>query len=74
MLMNRDIEALTIYHARLPPRKKLHLLEELALDLRNELEAEDQNMHPDVYDELSEGLRLTTNFIRELHQRYPRYH
>lgn len=64
--MNRDVEALDIYHRNISKKEKLHLLEELALDIHNELEAVDQNMHPDVFDELSEGLRLTTNFIREL--------
>jgi hypothetical protein len=40
--------------------------EALALDLRNEMEAQDQNMHPEIHNKLSEGLRLVTDFIREL--------
>lgn len=65
-MMNRDTEALDIYHRNISKEDKIRLLEELALDIHNELEAVDQNMHPDVFDELSEGLRLTTNFLREL--------
>lgn len=67
--MNRDAEALAIYRSQIDKKEKIRLLEELALDLHNELEAQDQNMHPEIYNELSEGLRLTTNFIRELHEK-----
>ena len=66
--MNRDAEALAIYRSNIDKKEKIRLLEELALDLHNELEAQDQNMHPEIYNELSEGLRLATNFIRELHE------
>lgn len=38
----------------------------MALDLHNEMEAQDQNMHPEIHNKLAEGLRLATNFIREL--------
>ena len=69
--MNRDAEALAIYQAHIDKKEKMRRLEELALDLHNELEAQDQNMHPEIYNELSEGLRLTTNFIRELHEQKP---
>ena len=64
--MNRDLEVLEIFHRKINKDEKLRLLEDIALDLHNELEAEDQNMHPEIHDKLSEGLRLATNFIREL--------
>lgn len=64
--MNRDLEVLEIFHRKISKDEKLRLLEDIALDLHNELEAEDQNMHPEIHDKLSEGLRLATNFIREL--------
>ena len=54
--MDRDTEILDIYHRNIDKAEKIHLLEELALDMRNELEAEDQNMHPDVYNALSLSL------------------
>ncbi len=64
--MNRDIEVLKIYHSEVDKKEKIRLLKELALDLHNELEAQDQNMQPEIHNKLSEGLRLATNFIREL--------
>jgi len=50
-----------------PKEEKIRLLEDIVLDLRNEMEAQDQNMHPEIHNKLAEGLRLATNFIRELH-------
>lgn len=64
--MNRDAEVLEIYHRNIGKEEKIRLLEDLALDLHNELEAQDQNMQPEIHNRLSEGLRLATNFIREL--------
>ncbi|HHF7368296.1 TPA: hypothetical protein ACPSKY_003453 [Legionella bozemanae] len=64
--MDRDAEVLEIYHRNISKEEKIHLLEEMALDLRNEMEAQDQNMHPEIHNKLAEGLRLATNFIREL--------
>lgn len=66
--MNRDTEALEIYHRNIDKEEKIRLLEELVLDMHNELEAQDQNMHPEIQNRLSEGLMLATNFIRELRQ------
>ncbi|AWN74162.1 hypothetical protein LEAN103870_14635 [Legionella anisa] len=65
--MNRDAEVLEIYHRNISKEDKIRLLEEIALDLHNEMEAQDQNMHPEIHNKLAEGLRLATNFIRELH-------
>jgi hypothetical protein len=66
--MDREAEVLEIYHLRINKKEKIHLLEEIALDLRDEMEAQDENMHPDVYNKLDEGLRLATNFIRKLRE------
>lgn len=65
--MNRTAEVWEIYHKDIPQQKKIKLLEDLALDFHNELEAQDQNMHPEIYNGLSEGLQLVTNLLRELH-------
>lgn len=65
--MNRDTEVLEIYHRNINKEEKIRLLEDIVLDLRNEMEAQDQNMHPEIHNKLAEGLRLATNFIRELH-------
>jgi hypothetical protein len=65
--MNRDEEVLEIYHRDIDIKEKIRLLEDIALDLHNELEAQDQNMHPEMHNKLSEGMRLATDFLRELH-------
>lgn len=64
--MNRDEEVLSIYYKDIPKTEKIRLLEDMALDLKNEMEAQDQNMHPERHNKLSEGLRLVKNFLREL--------
>ena len=64
--MNRDAEVLEIYHRNIDKDEKIRLLEDIALDLHNEMEAQDQNMHPELHNKLSEGLMYATNFIREL--------
>ena len=64
--MNRDEEVLEIYHRHIHKEEKIRLLEDLLLDLVNELEAQDQNMHPEIHNKLSEGLRLARDFVREL--------
>ncbi len=60
------MEVLDIYQRSISKKEKIRLLEELALDIVNELEAQDQNMHPELQNTLSEGLRLARNCIREL--------
>lgn len=65
-IMNRDEEVLEIYARSIDKKEKICLLEELALDLVNEMAAQDQNMNPELHNKLSEGLRLAKNFIREL--------
>ena len=64
--VNRKDEVLEIYQRNIDKAEKIRLLLDLELDLVNELEAQDQNMHPECQNELSEGLRLAKNFIREL--------
>lgn len=66
--MNRDEEVLEIYQRDISKQEKFRLLEEIALDLLNEMEAQDQNMHPELHNRLSEGLRMVKNFLRELHE------
>ena len=65
--MDRDIEALEIFQRKIDTKEKIRLLEDLLLDLRNEEEAADQNMRPELHNRLAEGLRLTTNYLRILH-------
>lgn len=64
--MDRDQEAMDIYQRPIDKQEKIRLLKDLLLDITNELEAQDQNMHPEIHHRLSEGLRLVKNFLREL--------
>lgn len=64
--MNREEEVLDIYQRDIPREEKIRLLEEISLDLNNEMAAQDQNMQPELHNKLSEGLRLATDFLREL--------
>lgn len=64
--MDRDTEVLEIYQSDKSVKEKLRLLEDLVLDMNNELEAADQNMHPEIQHKLAEGMRLARDSIREL--------
>lgn len=64
--MNRENEAFDIYHSNISVDEKLRLLKDLVLDLTNEMEAQDQNMHPEIHNKFSEALRLSKDFIRML--------
>lgn len=66
--MNRETEVLEIYHREISKDEKIRLLKDIALDLFNEMEAQDQNMHPEIHNKLSEGLMLAKNLIREIEQ------
>lgn len=67
--MNRDIEVLEIYQRDISKDEKIRLLEEITVDLLNEMEAQDQNMHPELHNKLSEGVRLAKDFLRELRKK-----
>jgi len=55
-----------IYHKPLDNAEKIKLLNELILDCRNELEAQNENMHPEVKHNLAEGLRIAHDYVRRL--------
>lgn len=58
-----------IYHKSLDNAEKIRLLNELILDCRNELEAQNENMHPEVKHNMAEGLRIATDYVRQLEDR-----
>lgn len=64
--MDMKVEADRIYHLPVSNQVKLVMLQDLELDCLNEMEAEDQNMRPEVRHNLSEGYRLAQVYIREL--------
>ncbi len=65
--MDRVEEVCKISKQHISAQEKINLLNDVVLDISNELEAQDQNMHPEIHNQLSEGLRLAKNLIRELH-------
>jgi len=59
-------EAELIYQSNIDTSEKIRQLNDLVLDCQNEMDAQDQNMHPEVQHRLSEGLRVAKNYLREL--------
>jgi len=64
--MNMKRMAKEIYHQPIDNFEKIRLLNELILDCRNELEAQNENMHPEVTHNLAEGLRVAHDYVRRL--------
>ncbi len=64
--MNLKRIAEEIYHKPIAKTEKIRLLNELILDCRNELEAQNENMHPEVKHNMAEGLRRATDYVRWL--------
>jgi len=55
-----------IHHMVASKATKIHLLKELLRDCLNEMEAQEQNMHPEIEHNLAEGYRLAKNYLRKL--------
>lgn len=64
--MNREIEVIEIYLMDVSNDEKCRRLQEFLLDCFNEMEAQDQNMHPEVQHNLSEAYQLAKNYLRKL--------
>ena len=47
-------------------KRKIYLLEQNAIDCSSEMDAQDQNMRPEICNNQSEGLRKTKDYLREL--------
>ncbi len=45
---------------------KIKLLKELLLDCQNEMDAQEQNMHPEIEHNLAECYRVASNYLREM--------
>ena len=56
--MDRRAEVMEIYQRNIPKIEKIHLIEEILLDLKNEMNAQYQNTQPSVHDELEEAFRI----------------
>lgn len=55
-----------LYHRPISHAEKIRLLSELIIDCNLELEAQSENMRPEVKHNLAEGLRVATDYIRRL--------
>ena len=64
--MDMKKKAEEIYLMAIHKTEKIKLLEELILDCYNEMEAQDQNMHPEVRHNSAEGFRVAKDFLRLL--------
>lgn len=66
--MNRKIEVEEIYMMNISKQAKCKLLNDFLLDCFNEMEAVDQNMNPEVFDNLSEAYQSAKNYLRSLEE------
>jgi len=64
--MNREIEVVEIYMLDISKAKKIQKLHDFLLDCDNEMQAQDQNMHPEVQHNLAAAYQLAKNYLREL--------
>lgn len=64
--MDMKKKAEDIYLMGIQQTEKIRLLNELILDCYNEMEAQDQNMHPEIRHNNAEGYRVAKNFLRLL--------
>lgn len=55
-----------IHHLLVPDTTKVRLLNDVINDCLNEMEAQEQNMHPEVEHNLAEGYRMAKNYLRKL--------
>lgn len=67
-MMDMKKRATTICDMHVGKDEKIKLLKDLILDCYNEMEAQDQNMHPEVRHDNAEGYRIAKNKLRELEQ------
>jgi len=68
-MLNMQEKANEIFHSSLDDAQKVKQLEDLIFDCQHELEAQEQNMRPEVQHRLSEGLRIAKNYVRTLQEK-----
>ncbi len=64
--MNMKQLADDIYNKGCDPAEKIRLLHEFILDCQIEMNAQSENMHPEVKHNLAEGLRVAKDYVRQL--------
>lgn len=64
--MDMKRKAEKISHMHVDEEVKIKLLCELILDCYNEMEAQQENMHPEIQHNSAEGYRVAKNHLRRL--------
>ena len=67
--MSMKERAIEIINQHISDQMKIKLLVDLQLDCYNEMEAEDQNMRPEIEHDLAEGYRLAGKYLDRLRQK-----
>jgi phosphate uptake regulator len=66
IVMNMRDEADKVFNLDVSKDEKIKGLVDLELDCINELDAQDQNMQPEIKNRVSEGLRKIRDYLRVL--------
>ncbi len=66
--MNRELEVIDIYMLDISNEEKRKKLNDFILDCFNEMEAQDQNMHPEVKNDLAAAYQLAKKYLRDLEE------
>lgn len=66
MDMKKKVEE--VYLLNISNQEKCKLLKEIILDCYNEMEAQDQNMHPEVQHNLSAAYQTAKDYLRKLEE------
>jgi hypothetical protein len=66
--MDREIEVVEIYLSQCSKEEKLKKLNDFLLDCYNEMEAQDENMRPEVRHNLAQAYQLAKNYLRQLEE------
>jgi hypothetical protein len=61
--MDRVDEVMNIINQDITDEKKKTLINDILLDLKNEMEAQDQNMNPEVRKRVSEAYQLACKYL-----------
>jgi len=66
--MNMKKRVMDIYRMPMSDAMKIKWLNDVLLDCHLEMQAQDQNMHPEIQHNLAEGFRLAKNYLRILNK------
>lgn len=64
--MDRAKAAKNICNMHINKEKKIKLMEDFLLDRYNEMEAQDENMRPEIANDNAEGYRIALDCLRKL--------